>query len=156
MIHGGVTIRDIGGVFSVTSYPNGITNVFVDFGMVEIFYKSSSFRLDEGYNFEIVNGKKPGIPFRFDASDSLKKLLRAFNDDEKNDGVIDGIIQQSGASDALTLLAIIPKVPPIKRQLIFQRINNFFPLPKDVTRMGIVTLDADMLEIWWNDIEWKI
>ncbi len=156
VVHNDITIRDIGGVFSVFSYPNKITNVFVDFGMVEIFHKSGSFRLDEGYNLEILNNGKIGIPFRFDATDSLKRLIRIFNEDEKNEGVIDGIIQQSGASDALTLLAIITKVQPIKRQLIFQKINNYFALPKGVTRMGIVTLDPDMLEIWWNDIEWKI
>lgn len=149
-------IRDIGGVFTITSYSKETANIFVDFGMVEIFYKTESFRLDEGYNCEIIGGKKPGIPFRFDATDSLKKLIHAFNNAEEGDSYVEAIIAQSGASDALTLLALIPKVQPIKRQLIFQKINNYFPLPKEVTRMGIVTLDADMLEAWWNDIEWKI
>jgi hypothetical protein len=149
------SIKDIGGVFTVSRNEDGNAKVFVNFGMVEILYKDISYLLDEGYNCELIEGKQPGTPYRFDAADSLKNFVREF-DLEKNEELIDKIISEAVSSDALTLLALIPKVTPIKRQILFQKVSNFFPPPKDVTRMGIVTLNSDMLDSWWNEIEWQI
>jgi hypothetical protein len=149
------SIRDIGGVFTVSKPEDGTQKVFVNFGIVEILYKGNYYLLDEGYNCELVGGKQPGTPYRFDSTDSLKYFVHEF-DSSKSDELIDKIILESAASDALTLLALIPKVSPIKRQILFQKISNFFTPPKDVTRMGIVTLNHDMLDSWWNEIEWQI
>lgn len=149
------SIKDIGGVFTVSKYDNGKEKVFVNFGIVEIVYKGNSYLLDEGYNCDLIEGKQPGTPYRFDATDSLKYFVREF-DQNKNEELIDKVISESASSDALTLLAMIPKVSPIKRQILFQKISNFFSPPKNVTRMGIVTLNSDMLDSWWNEIEWQI
>jgi hypothetical protein len=149
------SVKDIGGVFTVSKYDNVKEKVFVNFGMVEILYKGNSFMLDEGYNCELIEGKQPGTPYRFDSTDSLKYFVREF-DSNMSEILIDKIILESVSSDALTLLAMIPKVSPIKRQILFQKISNFFRPPKDVTRMGIVTLNSDMLDSWWNEIEWQI
>jgi len=150
------SVRDIGGVFTASMLPAGDAKLFVDFGMVEVTYQGISFKLDEGYICDIFKGKKPGTPYRFDASDSLKNAIRLFDSNEDFEIPLSIIIKEAIPSDVLTLLALIPKVPPVKRQLIFQKISNYFSPPKNVTRMGIVTLDLEMLELWWNDIEWRI
>jgi hypothetical protein len=149
-------IRDVGGVFSVNLDEYGNTNVFVDFGMVEIFYKNHSFLLDEGYNCELHPGKRPGTPYRFDASDSLKILIRQFDLKSGDNSLVEKIVDVANQSDALTLLSLIPRVSQIKRQILYQKISDYFPPPDNVTSMGIITLDQDMIEEWWNEIEWQI
>jgi len=150
------SIRDVGGVFTVSIDNENSANVFVDFGMVEIFYKDNSFFLDEGYNCELPMGRRPGTPYRFDASDSLKKLIHWFDLKDGDDSLVDKIVEQANQSDALTLLGLIPRVSPVKRQVLYQKISDYFPPPDDVTRMGVITLNSEMLESWWNEIEWQI
>ncbi len=150
------SIRDIGGVFSIELNEDGNANIFVDFGMVEIFYKNRSFMLDEGYFCELKAGKKPGTPYRFDATDSLKTLVRIFDLKNGDENLIDKIVEQANQSDALTLISLLPKVSQVKRQVLYQKIRNFFPPPDNVTSMGVITLDQGMIEEWWNEIEWQI
>lgn len=149
-------VRDVGGVFSIKVINPELTTVFIDFGMAEILYNGKSFMLDEGYNSDLIKGRQPGTPYRFDATDSLKHLIKIFDDKNGDDELVDKIVEQAQKSDALSLLALIPKVSPVKRQILFQKISNYFSPPKDVTRMGVVTLDLDMLNSWWNEIEWQI
>ena len=149
-------VRDVGGVFSIKVINPELTTVFIDFGMAEILYNGKSFMLDEGYNIDLIKGRQPGTPYRFDATDSLKHLIKIFDDKNGDDELVDKIVEQAQKSDALSLLALIPKVSPVKRQILFQKISNYFSPPKDVTRMGIVTLDLDMVNSWWNEIEWQI
>jgi hypothetical protein len=126
--------------------------MFCKFWYVEIYIKKS-FMLDEDINCELIDGKQPGTRI-VDARIRLKYFVAILIEQERN--IIDKIILESVSSDALTLLALIPKVSPIKRQILFQKISNFFSPPKDVTRMGIVTPNYDMLDSWWNEIEWQI
>ena len=150
------SVRDVGGVFTVSVNDAGNSKVFVDFGMVEIFYKGHSFFLDEGYNCELQLGRRPGTPYRFDATDSLKHLVRQFDMKNGNDNLVDEIVQQANQSDALTLLSLIPRVSAVKRQVLYQKIADYFPPPDNVTRLGVITLDSGMIEAWWNEIEWQI
>lgn len=150
------SIRDVGGVFTVSLNDKNNADVFVDFGIVEISYKDNSFFLDEGYNCELPMGRRPGTPYRFDATDSLKKLIHWFDLKDGDDSLVDKIVEQANQSDALTLLGLIPRVSPVKRQVLYQKISDYFFPPDDVTRMGVITLNSEMLESWWNEIEWQI
>ena len=150
------SVRDVGGVFTVSVDDLGNTKVFVDFGMVEVFYKGHSFFLDEGYNCELHPGRRPGTPYRFDATDSLKYLVHQFDLKNGSDDLVDPIVEQANQSDALTLLSLIPRVSAVKRQMLYQKIANYFPPPDNVTRMGVITLETGMIEAWWNEIEWQI
>ena len=156
VIVGDYQIKDIGGVFTVKLDSAGNADLFVEFGLARVFYKDYSYFVDEGYYCDFHKGKRPGVPYRFDATDSLKQFIHKFDLVGSDNNLVDGIVAQTGRSDALTLIALIPRVSTIKRQTIFQKLANFFPPPKTVTRMGIITLDQDMLNDWWNEIEWQI
>ena len=150
------SIRDVGGVFSVKYKDSGDVIVFVEFGLVQIFYKGQSYYVNEGYYNELRSDQLPGTPYRFDASDSLKQLINTFDLYGESNLLIGKIIDNVSKSDALTLLALIPRVSAVNRQLLFQKLANFIPPPNTVTRMGIITLNREMLNNWWNEIEWQI
>ena len=150
------SIKDMGGVFTMDVDSTGIGKVYVDFGLVKINYNSKIYNLDEGYNSDLRPGNIPGTPYRFDAADSLKLLISQFDINGGDDNLIDKIAEFTTKSDALTLLALIPRSGTVKRQILFQKLANYFPPPPTVTRLGIITLDEDMLEDWWNEIEWQI
>jgi len=141
-------------LLKVDSFQN--IEVEVKSGFVEIYHNNKSFLVDKNYSCKIQRGMLPSIPIRVDASDSLKLAVDWFEFRNGGDQAIEKIINHSRQNDMLTLLALIPKVSQLQRQIIFQIISNNFPPPESVTRAGIIRLDEEMLYRWWEDIEWQI
>jgi len=149
-------IIDRGGVFSISADESDNIKVIVEFGFVEIGYKNESYYASEGYVCEIKNNFGPGIPYRLNASDTLKSEIEKFNYENGGTNSIQKIISAAHKEDILTLLSLIPNTEQLQRQILFQVIANYFPPPPGVTRMGIIKADAEMINKWWEEIEWQI
>jgi len=149
-------VLDHGGIFSISSDESDNIIVNVEFGFVEIGYKNESCFVREGYVCEIKNNYRPGIPYRLNASDTLKSEVEKFDYENGGDDSIQKIISSAHDEDMLTLLALIPNTSQLQRQILFQVVANHYPPPVGVTRMGIVKADSEMLNKWWEEIEWQI
>jgi len=149
-------ISDHGGVFSVAADESDNIKVNVEFGFVEIRYKNESYFVKEGYICEIKNSFRPGTPYRINASDSLKNEVEKFDYENGGDDSIQKIISAANKEDMLTLLALIPNASRLQRQILFQIVANHFPPPADITSAGIYNADSEMLNKWWEEIEWQI
>lgn len=151
-----VDIIDRGGQFTVqnTGYEGAI--ISVKFAFVELEYNGDTYYIDENYSCKVRSGFRPGIPFHKDASDSLKAAIENFDYKNGGESAVEKIIALAKEHDALTLLALIPQVKQLQRQIIFQEISNRFPPPESVTRAGILRLEQEMLYRWWVEIEWQI
>jgi hypothetical protein len=149
-------ILDHGGVFSIAADESDNMKVNVEFGFVEIGYKNESYFVKEGYICEIKNNFRPGIPYRLNASDTLKNEVEKYDYENGGDDSIQKIISAANKEDMLTLLALIPNTSKLQRQILFQAVANHFPPPAGITRMGIIKADSEMLNKWWEDIEWQI
>lgn len=149
-------ILDRGGEFSVETDKLGNAGINVKYAFVEIVFNDNHYFLKENYSCSLRVGKEPGIPIHKNASDTLKTAIESFDVLNGGDQALDKIIRSYKESDVLTLLALIPKVSQLQRQIIFQEISNHFPPPETITRAGIIRLDKDMLYKWWEEIEWQI
>jgi hypothetical protein len=149
-------VIDHGGVFSISADESDNIKVIVEFGFVEIGYKNQSYFVSEGYVCEIKNNYPPGIPYRLNASDTLKNEVEKFDYENGGDDSVQKIISTAHNEDMLTLLALIPNTSQLQRQLLFQVVANHYPPPSGVTRMGIIKADSEMLNKWWEEIEWQI
>ena len=149
-------ILDRGGEFSVETDKLGNANINVKYAFVEIVFNDEHYFLKENYSCELRVGKEPGIPIHQNASDTLKNAVESFDELNGGDQALEKIIKSYRESDVLTLLALIPRVSQLQRQIIFQEISNHFPPPESITRAGIIRLDKDMLYKWWEEIEWQI
>lgn len=155
MIHNSEIIDRNGEFFVSVDLLQNI-EVEVKSGFVEIYHNNKTFLVDKNYSCKIQRGMLPSIPIRVDASDSLKLAVDWFEFRNGGDPAVEKIINNSRQNDMLTLLALIPKVSQLQRQIIFQIISNHFPPPESVTRAGIIRLDEEMLYRWWEEIEWQI
>lgn len=147
------SVIDRGGEFTVSVDEFEKAKISVNFGFTEINHNNESYFLNEKYVCDIMNGKKPGTPYRSDAPDTLIQEIKNFDYNNGGDNSIDNIISTARKSDMLTLLAIIPRASQIKRETLFQTITNHFPPPENVTRMDILKADKKMLQIWWEEIK---
>lgn len=147
------SVIDRGGEFTVSVDEHGNAKVAANFGFTEINHNSENYFLSEKYVCDIMNGKKPGTPYRSDAPDTLIQEIKNYDYKSGGENSIRKIISASRKSDMLTLLAIIPNVSQLERETLFQKITNNFPPPANVTRMDILKADKEMLHIWWKDIK---
>ncbi|MCX7874828.1 MAG: zf-HC2 domain-containing protein [Melioribacteraceae bacterium] len=125
-------------------------------GFVELIHNNKSYLVDKKYYCRIQRGMIPGLPIRVDASDSLKLAVDFFEFKNSEEKAVEKIINNAKQNDMLTLLALIPRVNQLQRQIIFQIISNYYPPPETITRAGIIRLDEEMLYRWWEEIEWQI
>ncbi len=149
-------VRDRSGTFTLTATAEKKALLNVEAGFVEINYGDEKIFVKDGYTCKLLSGGVPSIPYRINAPDSLKNMVENFSAAEDNSSVADLIISSAGKDDMLTLLAMIPRVSQLQRQIIFQTIANHFPPPANVTRLGILKADEDMLYKWWEDMEWQL
>ncbi len=145
-------IIDRGGEFTVSVDEFENAKISVDLGFTEILKNNESYFLSEKYSCDIINGEKPGTPYRSDAPDTLIKEIKNFDYNNGGDYSINNIIAIAQKPDMLTLLAIIPQVSQAKRETLFQTITNHFPPPENITRMDILKADKKMLRVWWEEI----
>jgi hypothetical protein len=149
-------VLDRGGEFLTEVDNNGNAKINVKFAFVEIIYNDDHFYVDENYQCELNVGRRPGIPYYKDASDTLKAAIESFDRLNGGEAAVEKIISFCKEKDVLTLLALIPYVPQLQRQILFQEISNYFPPPESITRAGIIRLDKEMLYKWWEEIEWQL
>ncbi|MBA4407215.1 hypothetical protein C0389_08080 [bacterium] len=149
-------IADRGGELNISIDDHDNARILVKYGFTEIEKNGDIIYLDDGYVCEIRSGSRIGTPFRQDAPEEFRNEMVKYDYQNGGENSIDKIMELASEKDMLTLLALIPKSPQVKRQLLFQTIANKFPPPAGVTRMGIIKGDSQMLYLWWREIEWQL
>jgi hypothetical protein len=98
----------------------------------------------------------PGTPYFEDTSEvfraAIAQLDRADNRTEDRAAALDIVLSQSRPRDALTLWHLLPRVSESDRSRVYDRLAQLVPPPAQVTREGILRLDSQMLDLWWNEL----
>ncbi|MEW6653409.1 MAG: zf-HC2 domain-containing protein [Bacteroidota bacterium] len=152
----GFEVINRGGKFEIENIPMLGAKLKAGYAFVEIVHNGSSYLLDENHICKLKKGFRPGTPVNIFSSDSLRASVESFDFEDGGEAAVEKIISLAKEQDMLTLLALIPVVPQLQRQIIFQEISNRFPPPESVTRAGIIRLDTEMLYRWWQEIEWQL
>src|SRR6266481_5051243 len=98
----------------------------------------------------------PGTPYFEDASASFRDALSKFDFTataplERN--ALRGILlADSRKEDALTLWHLLSRVGDADRPRVYDRLASLAPPPAGVSRDGILNLDRQMLDAWWNSL----
>jgi hypothetical protein len=98
----------------------------------------------------------PGTPYFEEATPAFLKALSQFDFGDSalaERNVLLGIIlADSRKDDALTLWHLISRVSDQDRPRVYDRLAALAPPPAGVTREGILRLDRQMLDSWWNSL----
>ena len=95
----------------------------------------------------------PGTPYFKDVSDEFADALSEFDFDDGGDHAIQRILQNARPRDTLTLWHLLSRVDRSQRELVFNRMASFAALPDGLTRAGVLELNHQMLEDWWNALK---
>jgi|SRR5579859_27981 len=99
----------------------------------------------------------PGTPYFEDASasfrDALSKFDFAANSPEEHSAELGKILAESRQRDALSVWHLLARVDESDRGRVYDRLAMLVPPPSGVTRDGILRLDQNMLDLWWNQLD---
>jgi len=99
----------------------------------------------------------PGTPYFEDASasfrDALSKFDFAANSPEEHSAELGKILAESRERDALTVWHLLARAGESDRGRVYERLAMLVPPPSGVTRDGILRLDQNMLDLWWNQLD---
>ncbi|KAF0149935.1 MAG: hypothetical protein FD143_2659 [Ignavibacteria bacterium] len=152
----GFEVISRGGKFEIENLSLLGAKLKVGYAFVEIEHNGTTYMVDENHTCILKKGFRPGTPVNSNSSDSMRAAVAAFDFEDGGEEAVAKIISFANEQDMLTLLALIPFVSQLQRQIIFQEISNRFPPPESVTRAGIIRLDKEMLYRWWQEIEWQL
>src|SRR5262249_10091777 len=97
----------------------------------------------------------PGTPYFEDTSEALRNALTKLDANisgEERAAALGVVLSQSRQRDALTLWHLLVRVPEADRGRVYDRLAQLVPAPAGVTREGILRLDRQMLDLWWNQL----
>src|SRR2546423_5258700 len=100
-------------------------------------------------------GIGPGTPYYEDAPEAFRAALAKFDfeklSDAERDAALATILPESRKRDALTLWHLLSRAEGPQRRQVYDRLAALVPPPSGVTPHGIVHLDREMLDAWWNE-----
>lgn len=151
-----VTVHDPGSIFKVSLDKKSQTTVEVVIGLVDVTFMSKTVKIARGYKCDISEDKGIMIPYHKYASVTFMDALNNFENGNNPEQNLQMIIQSAKETDALTLLCLLGEVKPNNRLILFDKLNELFLMPTGVTQQGVMQLNPEMLNQWWDEIEWQL
>jgi hypothetical protein len=149
------SIKDLykGAAYKLNVIERGISNISVESGWLIVKVKEFDSYVPKNFNCVVSVGHY-AIPYQANSSSQLINLLENFSG--VNDPSIGTILSLITDKDALSLWHIIQLVSSENRFIVFDRLNEFVPVPGGVTKEGIQALNKNMLLEWRQEIELKM
>jgi hypothetical protein len=98
----------------------------------------------------------PGTPYFEDASPDFRAALARFDLENstpaERSAALRLLLSHARKRDALTLWHLLARVEGAERARVYDRLAELVPAPAVVTREGILHLDPNMLDLWWNEL----
>jgi hypothetical protein len=99
----------------------------------------------------------PGIPYFENASSSFLEAIAQFDSSLRNsqarDDALAMILSQARVRDALSLWHLLSRTDGPARAGVYDRLASLVPPPSGVTRDGVLALDSQMLDLYWNALD---
>ncbi len=149
--HNNVTIQSKNSQFEIITQNkiSAILNILTNF--VEIEFDNQFCKIPYNHTFQILDKNNISTPLIRNASKNFTELVRKF-DIEKSDKTLEAILKLASKYDAFTLHFMLQIVTPINRELIIEKLIQYFPLPSSITKIDILMLDNAALNTWWEEI----
>jgi len=141
---------DLGCMYTLKVGPDGIGRLNVTFGWVAFELNGRESFVPADATCETRPSIGPGTPHYEDASAELISSLRRFDFENGGDSELAIVLSHARKEDAFTLWHLLARTVGETRLNVYDRLASLVPAPDGVTRDGILRLERDMLDLWWN------
>lgn len=148
---------DLGCAYTLQVAPDGSGTIRTTLGWVGFRLNGRDSFIPAGAMCSTRPSSGPGIPYFEDASASFREAIARFDSTAKNpqehDDALAEILSQARARDALSLWHLLARTDGAARERVYDRLVALVPPPSGVTREGILSLDAKMIDLYWNALD---
>jgi anti-sigma factor RsiW len=148
------TAVDLGCEYSLQTDEHGSGLLQVTQGWVSFEWKGVESLVPAGASCRTRPGNGPGIPYFDDAPPLFKQAVESLALDKSGGALLDIILSNSRSRDTLTLWHLLFRVSLPERKRIYDRMAALTPVPADVTRDKVMTLDPATLTRWKDELAW--
>jgi hypothetical protein len=143
--------EDLGCAYTLEVDNDGNSILHVTLGWVSLQLTDRESSVPAGAACAMKPGFGPGTPYFEDASELFRAALLKFdftgNQDDRRSALAT-ILSEARPRDAMTLWYLLMRVDPNDRAEVYDRMTALVVPPQDVTRAGVLNLDAKMLDRW--------
>jgi FecR protein/Putative zinc-finger len=141
---------DLGCMYTIEVNRDGIGRLNVQFGWVAFELNGRESFVPADATCETRPSVGPGTPHYEDAPAELIASLRRFDFENGGGPELAIVLSNARKADAFTLWHLLARTAGEARSRVYDHLANLVPAPQGVTREGILRLDRDMLDLWWN------
>lgn len=148
---------DLGCAYTLQVAPDGSGTIRTTLGWVGFHLDGRDSFIPAGAMCFTRPGTGPGIPYFEDASLSFREAIARFDFSARESRApheaVGVILEQARVRDALSLWHLLARTNGSERERVYDRFGALVPPPAGVTREGILALDSQMLDLYWNALD---
>lgn len=144
---------DTKGNYKLTIDPSGDGLVYVTSGNVEVKSRNREAIVPAG-NF-VMTKKNAGVgtPFNENSSLLFKKALAEFDFGNCGESCVNTLIKTAKATDAVSLVNMIPLVDDKFKDEVYMKAANFVPPPNTISQDSLYFFDDEKIKVWVYKIQ---
>ena len=150
----GAVAVDLGCAYTLHIGPDGSGVLRTTLGWVGFHANGRDSFIPAGAAAFTRRGLGPGTPYFEDASESFRSALTQLDFEEASAesraSSLRTVLAQARKEDALSLWHLLSRTNGTEREQVFHRFASLVPPPTGVTRDGVLRLDRQQLDTWWN------
>jgi FecR protein len=148
---------DLGCAYTLHIAPDGSGTIRTTLGWVGFHLNGRDSFIPAGAMCSTRRQVGPGSPHFEDCSESFREALHTFDQSEPashaKSAALVTVLSQARAKDGLTLWHLLSRTSGDERKQVYQRFAVLVPPPQGVTRDGILALNPQMLDLYWNALD---
>jgi hypothetical protein len=145
---------DLGCMYTLNVTPDGSGLLRTTLGWVGFHLHGRDSFIPAGAMCPTRRDVGPGTPYFQDAPESFQAALAKLDFEvlapEARAAALQTILSQARKEDTLSLWHLLSRTGGSDRAMVYARFASLVPPPKGVTRDGILRLDQQQLDLWWN------
>lgn len=143
---------DLGCMYTLEVDHAGIGRLYVTFGWVAFELNGRESFVPADATCETRPSVGPGTPHYEDAPAELIASLARFDFENGGTPELAVVLSNARKEDAFTLWHLLARTAGEARSRVYDHLASLVPAPDGVTREGILRLDRNMLDLWWNEL----
>jgi FecR protein len=143
---------DLGCRYTLRVEPGGDEYLEVSFGWVAFERRGRESFIPAGGGCHARPGFGPGTPHMLAASSRLLAALDRFDFGRGGRAALETVLAEARPQDAMTLWHLLARASAADRAVTYKRLAELAPPPAGVTQAGILGLNREMLDLWWNQL----
>jgi hypothetical protein len=148
------TAVDLGCAYTLQVAPDGSGTLRTTLGWVGFHLHGRDSFIPAGAMCATRPATGPGTPYFEDASPAFREALAHFDSEAQGSPeaspALSAILAEARPRDALSLWHLLSRTSGVARGSVYDRLAALVPAPSGVTRDGILQLNPQMLDLYWN------